>query len=227
LNTQSRTYYSSVYQAFLDIEEGNHHEKVRYVEKNLKVLSNLEINEYFKMLHSYHNSLFELGKHRKQLKIADQILEMCIMHHIQNVHGEDPYTQTLFKKAAAYYNVGEIDRATHVIKELLKIQPENEPSKMFLISCFTKRHKKGVLPFRSVSIGAILASAVVIAFELLYIRPHAPAHTEYVEIFRNFLFILGVLSLVAGEVWIRYKAVDQALDLIKRYKKRKQIKENT
>ncbi len=224
MNTRSTTYYSTLYQAFLEIDEGDHQEKIRFVEKNASSISNLEVHEYFEIMYVYHNALFEIGKHESQLEVGDRILELCIMHHITRCHGEDPYAETIFKKAAALYNMGRHPEAKHVIQEMLKLHPEHEPSKLFLINCLVKERKQEVIPFRTVSIISILASAIVIAVELLFIRPHAPAYTEYVEITRNALFIIGVLSLISGEVWIRYKAVEQALHLLKEYRRKREEK---
>lgn len=224
MKTRSKTSYSTLYQAFLEIDEGDHREKIRFVEKNASSIANLEVIEYFEIMYIYHNALFEIGKHDTQLEIGDRILEMCIMHHITKCLGEDPYLETIFKKAAALYNVGEYPEAQHVIQELLKLHPDHEPSKLFLINCLVKERKQEVIPFRSVSIVAILSSAVVIAIELLFIRPHAPAYTEYVEILRNALFVIGVLSLISGEVWIRYKAVNQAMDQVKEYRNKREEK---
>lgn len=225
MNTQSKTYYSSVYKGFLDIEEGDHRAKVRYAERNMSILSNLDQLEYFGVLFVYHSALFELGQHRKQIEVADRILEMSIEHHIDRYQHTDVFIETLYKKAAALYNLDELEQSTYVVKELLKINPTHEPAKLFLINCLVKERKNEVLPFRGISIAAILASAVVIGFELLYVRPFAESYVAYAEMTRNSLFIVGVLSLIFGEVWMRYKAVEEALELIRYYKERKQNKE--
>ena len=221
MSTQSKTYTYSVYEALLQIEEGDHQEQVRFVEKNLLALRQLDLEEYFEMLCRYHCALFETGTHLKQLKIADEILELSIVHNLEFWNGEDIYFETLFKKAATFYNTDRFTEAQYILKELLKIQPNHEPSKLFLINTLVLDQKKESAPFRSFSIGAILASAVVIALELIVVRPYFQEMTDFVELSRNTLFGIGVVSLIAGEVYIRYKAVEKALELIHYYKERK------
>ena len=135
------------------------------------------------------------------------------------------YFETLFKKAAALFNSGRLPEAIHILKELLKLDPKHESSKLFLINCFVKERKQESYPFRAISVGAILLSACVIAGELLIVRPYYEAYVDHVELLRNFLFGLGVISLITGEVLIRYRAVDQCIELIKYYKERKEAKE--
>ena len=67
----------------------------------------------------------------------------------------------------------------------------------------------------------LLVSALVIAFELLFVRRLWHSWTAIVEMIRNGLFITGVLLLIAGEVMVRYKAVEDVYSFTKNSKKQK------
>ena len=127
-----------------------------------------------------------------------------------------------FKKAAALHNLDKIEQAIHILKELLKINPDHESTKLFLINCIIRQKKSSIRPYRNISLFLLLLSAVVICFELLVVRKFWPGWESVIEIVRNGLFICGVILLVAGEVMVRYKAVEDVYSFAKNTKKKKE-----
>lgn len=214
--------HSETYEAFLAIEQGAYKEKIDYIEENFFMLRELDGEEYFDMMVLYAEALFETGEYSRQAKLADHILEMSIERNIIIHRGQDIYFETLFKKAASLHNLDKIDQAIHILKELLKINPDHESTKLFLINCIIRQKKSTVRPYRHISLILLLASAIVIGFELLFVRRLWPEWTSVIEIIRNGLFICGVILLVAGEVMVRYKAVEDVYSFAKSTKKRKE-----
>ncbi|MEO6132274.1 MAG: tetratricopeptide repeat protein, partial [Saprospiraceae bacterium] len=147
--------------------------------------------------------------------------EMSIERNIVMHRGQDVYFETLFKKAASLHNLDRVDQAVHILKELLKINPDHESSKLFLINCLIRQKKYTIRPYRNISLILLLSSAVVIAFELLFVRRLWLSWTSIVEIIRNGLFITGVVLLVAGEVIVRYRAVEDVYSFTRGTKKKK------
>jgi tetratricopeptide (TPR) repeat protein len=135
---------------------------------------------------------------------------------------QDVYFETLFKKAASLHNLDRIDEAVHILKELVKINPDHESSKLFLINCIIRQKKSMVRPYRNLSLILLLTSAFVIGVELILVRRLWPSWTMIIEMVRNGLFISGVILLVAGEVIVRYRAVEDVYLFSKNTKKRKQ-----
>ncbi len=213
---------SETYDAFLAIEAGAYKEKIQYIEENFFMLRELDADEYFDMMVLYAEALFETGEYGRQAKLADHILEMSIERNIVMHRGQDVYFETLFKKAASLHNLDHVDQAVHILKELLKINPDHESSKLFLINCIIRQKKYTVRPYRNISLILLLLSAGVIAFELLFVRRLWPTWTGIVEIIRNGLFISGVVLLITGEVMVRYKAVEDVYSFTKQTKKRKE-----
>lgn len=214
--------HSETYEAFLAIEEGAYKEKIDYIEENFFMLRELDADEYFDMMVLYAEALFETGEYSRQAKLADHILEMSIERNIVMHRGQDVYFETLFKKAASLHNLEKIDQAVHILKELLKINPDHESSKLFLINCIIRQKKSSVRPYRNISLLLLLTSALVIGFELLFVRNLWPSWTGVIEIFRNGLFISGVILLVAGEVMVRYRAVEDVYSFTKNTRKKKE-----
>ncbi|MGB4849016.1 MAG: hypothetical protein WBP41_13920, partial [Saprospiraceae bacterium] len=170
-------------------------------------------------------ALFETGEYGRQAKLADHILEMSIERNIVMHRGQDVYFETLFKKAASLHNLDRMDQAVHILKELLKINPDHESSKLFLINCIIRQKKYSIRPYRNISLALLLGSALVIAFELLLVNRFWSSWTMIVEMIRNGLFITGVILLVAGEVIVRYKAVEDVFSFSRETKKKKVGKE--
>ena len=214
--------HSETYEAFLAIEQGAYKEKIDYIEENFFMLRELDADEYFDMMVLYAEALFETGEYSRQAKLADHILEMSIERNIVMHRGQDVYFETLFKKAAALHNLEKIDQAVHILKELLKINPDHESSKLFLINCIIRQKKSSVRPYRNISLLLLLTSSLVIGFELLFVRNLWPSWTGVIEIIRNGLFISGVILLVAGEVMVRYRAVEDVYSFTKSTKKKKE-----
>lgn len=214
--------YSETYEAFLAIEQTAYKEKIEYIEENFFMLRELDADEYFDLMVLFAEALFETGEYSRQAKLADHIIEMSIERNIIMHRGEDVYFETLFKKAASLHNLEKIEQAIHILKELLKINPDHESTKLFLINCIIRQKKSTIKPYRNASLILLLASAFVIGFELIFVRTMWPGWTTVIEIIRNGLFISGVILLIAGEVMVRYKAVEDVYSFTRLTKKKKE-----
>ncbi len=222
MTPSSYTGYSEVYEAFLAIEPTAYKEKIRYIEENFFLLHEIDAEEYFDMMVLYGEALFETGEYHRQAKLADHIIEMAISRNIIMHRDQDVYYETLFRKAASLHNLERIPEAIHILKELIKINPQHESTKLFLINCMIRQKKAAVKPYRETSMVLLLSSAVIIAIELLIVNRFWPEWGSIVELIRNGLFILGVLLLITGEVLIRYRAVEDVYTFTRETKKRKE-----
>ncbi len=212
---------SETYDAFLAIDQRAYKEKIQFVEENIFMLRDLDVGAYFDMMVLYGEALFETGEYARQAKLADHIIEMSISRNIIIHRDQDVYFETLFKKAASLHNLDRIEEAVHILKELVKINPDHEASKLFLINCIIRQKKPMVRPYRNLSLVLLLTSAFVIGIELIFVRRLWPSWTMIIEMLRNGLFISGVVLLIAGEVLVRYRAVEDVYLFSKDNKKRK------
>ena len=147
-----KSYYrrrSETYESFLAIDAVAYKDKIQFIEENFFMLRELEADEYFDMMVLYSIALFETGEYHRHAKLADHILEMSMERNIVYHRHEDIYFETLFKKAASLYNLEKIDQAVHILKELVKINPDHESTKLFLINCLIRQKKSIVRPYRN------------------------------------------------------------------------------
>lgn len=221
MKSHSFTYQSDIYLQFKELDRTSLRSVVHYFEKNKLLLNQLEVQEYFEILATYASAIFELGQYGKFIPVADEILYLVIDNNIYEFEGEDVYCSMLFKKAASHYNLSETQTAENILFQMIKMYPDNK----YVISFYRKiiSRQKSISRFtRAAAVALILSSALVIAIELLAIRPFYPTYTQLVEMLRFGLFGLGLLTYLGGEVLgkltIEWKLRNQ-LHQIRRLKK--------
>ena len=111
----------------------------------------------------------------------------------------------LFKKAASHYSLLEYDKAEHIIRELIKMDPNNELTVRFLKKCIYQNKPGYVKSTRAASVFLFLVTALLISVELLLIRPFYEMHEELIETTRNSIFLLGWIVLISGDLFRRYQ----------------------
>lgn len=195
-------YKNDVYQAFKALEKASYREIVYYYETNKYKIQNLDIEPHFEILTAYAIALFELGMYRRYVEIADEILEQSIIFNIFEVDQEDIFSSTLFRKAAAHYNLLERDKAEMLIIQLLNIHPYNQDARSFYGRIMTSKKKYSAYS-RALSVVFLLSSAFCIAIELLVIRPFYADLIPILEVVRNCLFALGLSVYLFGELFNR------------------------
>jgi len=219
--TEDSFYYSRVYQEFKGIEQSEFRNIVRFFESRTEEIVHLEFNEYFELLLSYAEALFEIGTYHSFLAVADQAIAITIEQNIKYYHGEDVFFNILFKKAAAHYNLMEYDKAIHILQELVKMDSANELTVRFLKKC-SRQKKPGYLKStRAISVFLFLLTAGIIALELCLVRPFFSAYIDLIEIVRNVMFGAGWIILIAGDLSFRWRVNNQVNKFVASIKKKK------
>ena len=80
--TPYQTYHSAAYRRFKAIPPNAFREIVRYYEENETAVGQLDFEEYFEITLAYTEALFECGKYREHLVMADPVLETVIRQNI-------------------------------------------------------------------------------------------------------------------------------------------------
>jgi tetratricopeptide (TPR) repeat protein len=209
VKTESPAYTDATFKEFLAIESGEYKKKVRFVALNREKLNALSLLAYVRVMNEYAEALFELGRFRTHIEVADELIELSIIHNVTHVGEKDLYQETLFQKAASLYNLKKLDQAIYILRELLRINPDNESARLFLVNCHVRQRDSTLQRSRKLSIVVILISVCIITVELLLIRPQFPAMTARVELTRNVMFLAGTAILLFGEIAVRYRAVSE------------------
>jgi tetratricopeptide (TPR) repeat protein len=218
---QPQTYYSQLYRNFRAIEVGEYRKLVHFYERYEKEIVHLEFAEYFELLVTYTNALFEIAAYQKHLLMADVVIEISFSENITEVGGQEIFHATLFQKAASYYNLFDFPKAIYVLTELIKMIPDDKEVAKFLEKCLRQNRPELIKHTRAIAIFIFLATALIICIEALVIRNFLENWTHLVELTRNYLFVLGFIVLNGGELVHRFTAKRDVLKLIDLAKKRK------
>lgn len=219
---QSTSYYhSEVYQEFKEIADNEYRSIVQFFEEFEKEIKQLEFDEYFELLLAYADALFETAAYENHLKVVDAAIGFTIENNIKFYQGKDVFFELLYKKAASQYNLLEYDKAEHIIRELIKMEPNNELTVRFLKKCIGQTKPSYIQTGRALSVFIFLITALLISIELTFIRPFYPVHEELVETGRNALFILGWIVLVSGDLFRKYQVNSQVRTFVSKTKKHK------
>lgn len=216
---------SPLYIQFLGIGLKKYRKIVGFYEEHEIQIMALHFDEYLELFVSYVNSLFEIGEHEKFLQNVDEAIEISITRNINLFRGEDLYHKLLFRKAACLYNLMRYKEAKYILNELVKIQPWNDQSIMFLKKCNRARKPRYVLDTRAAGILIFIITAIIIAVEIFFIRQYHQEHISVVIASRNALFLLGVVLLIAGQAvhwWSVNKEVEEFVS--SQRKRKRQLK---
>lgn len=215
-------YRSKIYRDFRAIEATEWRTIVRYYESCEAQIRGLDFEEYFEILDAYTNALFEIGAYQKHLLMADAVIEASVMNNVKFLDGEDVFHRTLFKKAASCFHLHDLEQCEHILRELLRIDPYDQHTAMFLKKCLRRMHPALVRQTRAAAIFLFLLSALVICLEILIVRPFYPMYNRLVEASRNSIFFLGIAVLVGGDLlhrWQSNREVDTFVMMLKRRRK--------
>lgn len=174
------------------------------------------------MLVAYTHALFEISEYRKHILLADIVIETSIIENINYVNGQEVFQSMLFKKAASHYNLYEYKKAIHVLRELLKIEPNNRENMQFLEQCMRDDQPQIAYQTRAIAVFLFLAAALTVSVEVLVIRNFYPEWGYHIELTRNIMFITGLLILIVGSIWHRWTCFDAVQKFIHEVKKSKE-----
>jgi len=216
--------YSKIYRNFKEIELGAHRAVVRFYEEYEKDIRELNFEESFELMIAYLDALFEIGAYGNFLGLVNHAIEEIITNNIKIYQGEDIFEKILFRKAAAHYNLMQYAKSDHILRELIRMNPENELAARFLKRCDCRLRPRIIKNSRAFSVLLFVLSAVVIAFEVLLVRPFFNMYEADIMTVRNLLFLSGVVVLVVGDVAHRLAAEQRVNQFVRTIKARKSKK---
>ncbi len=190
----------NIYHNFKAIEPVEFREIVRFYEANERSIGKLDFEQYFELFTTYTDAVFATGAYNKHLRLVDSVIEISILQNIQYIESTDVYHNALFKKASSLYNIGAYDQAKHVIAELIKLNPWDENSILFLKKIERATRPQYLKDARAASILVFLVTSLIIAVEMLVIRSFYENYTALIENSRNVLLGIGIFLLAGAEL---------------------------
>lgn len=199
------TYRSRIYRDFKSLDARAFHAILRFYEENERAIRELDPEESFELLYIYADALYRTGAWRKHLLVVDLVIEYCILHNVKEIGGVDIFKAALFQKGVSLYHTHEYAKADYVLRELLRLAPEEEAAATYLRRCLFSQLPRYVQQTRALSVLLFLIAGLVVSVEVLLIRTFYAQYTEVVELSRFILFGMGVLLLVSGTLLHRYR----------------------
>ena len=217
------TYHSKVFRDFREIDATNYRRIIHFYENKEDIIRGLDFDEYFEMLVAYVNSLFEVGFHQKHLLMVDVAIEEVIMQNVESPPGESLYETLLFRKAASHFQCIQYEQCHYVLLQLIRIDPFNTDAISFLKKCLRRMEPTFLERAKATAIFLFLLAALVIAIEVLLVRPFYEMHAGLVERSRNFIFGIGCLSLVGGQILHRFRVEQRVERLVQQIRRKKSL----
>ncbi len=217
------TYPSKIYQSFKEIKSNDFRTIIRFCEERQGVINQLVFDEYFELLLAYSNASFEIGAYTKYVRLANILLEESIDKNVQCFQGSDVFCQALFRKAAAHYQLLQYDKAIHLLQELIKIDPTHKAAILLLKRTLRKAKTQFLKTIKATAVLAFLASTLVIATEVLFIKNLLPAQQPLFQSIHVILLTLSIGIYILGEGYLRWQAHYQVQQLIHAAKKKKAL----
>lgn len=203
MKTEDISYDNQAYLRYFSIEDKNFSEKISYFESNFNSIQDLTEEQQTEIELDYCLSIFEVGRYYQFLSQCEKMIVRVIEQNIFTLHGEDIYQKLLFKKAACYYNLSQLEDATYVLLELVKIDPKNSMYRSFATKCIRLQSYRKFDTLKGFAMAMILSSLAIITIEILLARTFFPDIAPILEILRNTLFFSSVGLLFFNEILLR------------------------
>lgn len=194
------TYHSKLFREFQGIDALAFHQLIRFFEEKEDAIQRLDFEEYFELLVSYVDALFETGAYQKHLTVVDLVIESSVIKNIHHFKGEDIFSKMLYRKAASLFQLHKFCEADYILRELLRMNPSDSDSIIFLKKCLRHRKVDFIQTIRAITIFMLLLSAVVISFEVLLIHPFYHKFTTLFHAIRILLLTIAGIVFFGGNL---------------------------
>lgn len=199
-----KTYSSSpCYRSFKEIDSQAYHTLIRFFEEHAFIIKSLDFDEYFEILTAYVRSLFEAGAYQKHADMADVVIEAAIINNLKVYRGDDIYEKTLFQKSASLFHLQKYAPASHILSELIKINPSEPAYRLFLIKIRLQIKPRYLYVLQGMSIVLYLFSILVVSVQTFYLDPFKPEWTPLAFTTRNISLLTATLFLILSDLLFR------------------------
>ncbi len=216
-------YRLKLYRNFKAIDTGDYHGIVRYYERFEDAIGTLDTEEYFDCTLAYTEALFETGNYGQHVVMCDHLLETVIMQNIESWGGEDIYAKLLFRKAAALFQLQEYAQSEHILRELIKLHPEDQLPVRFLRSCLLRQKPDWLTQTRAIAVGLTFLAVGAIILELFVVRLYFLDYYEQALIAHNILLGSAVAVLAIGEFIHAWRCRHLATEFARGIRSRKKV----
>ena len=196
---------NSTFYQFMEIEQDSHHEKVRFFENNRSSIKSMDFDFRIYVWCDYALSVFEIGRYQEFIKLSDQLIPLVVEENVYEVRGISIYEALLFRKGASLFNIHQYRESEYVFSELCKIEKEPINKKAWRKAKY-RILKSSVRFMEAISVLFFIATAVIIAIELLIVVTLYPDYSAIMEKIRLVTFGFGLLTIFSTELYVKLKS---------------------
>lgn len=208
------THLNDIYYHYLLIEDKAYSEKINFVEEYYSYISKLDTVIRIEILYNYAVALFELGRFNQVISISSKLAETVIVENIKHIGELNIFEELLYLKGEAHLSKNETQKSLHVFSELIKMNSGKKKFKEALIQTNKQINMQETQKIRAICMSLFIGSGIIIALELLLIRPFYPEQISLVEITRNSMFVLGMVSYISYTLFEKYRNRKVLKDII-------------
>ena len=201
-------HYSPLYRTLRSTNPQDFQRIIREYERQEQEIGRLDVVEYFELTCAYVDALFETGAYRRHQLMVDLVIHASIQHNLHRVPGieRDIFHHSLFRKAASAYRIQDYGTATHVLRELIRMDPGEELYFRFLRAALF-RAQVSVLQFgRAAFIFCMLLTAFLITLNLLFVKPFYPEQVSVMQFTILDTWLIGIFVLVGSYGYALWRA---------------------
>ncbi len=198
-------YYSDFFFEYHRIGVTAYREKVYFFERNQKYLEHLDTLEVIELKVDYSLCLFEIGKYNRFLDLVDDLIETVILENIYTYNSIDIYSELLFKKAAALYNLGFFEKSLKILKAVSNIRKDDMMARTLYGRCIRLTGLRWYQNIKTVSVVFLLLALIFSIFDLFVIDTFFEEYSSFMMYSKLIFFILSLFLLLYAEISIKIK----------------------
>ncbi|MBK9736092.1 MAG: hypothetical protein IPO92_14505 [Saprospiraceae bacterium] len=158
-----------IYLKYFRLGDTSYRQKVRFYEENPLAISALYFYDRIEVDMDYILCLFEVGKYERFLSKVDPVLEIIIMENIFKYRDENIFCDLLLKKASCLYNLNKFDKALDILRQVVKIDPQNRFAVRLFIICARKQNNDTATTIKALAMASLLIVVGIIVSQILIV----------------------------------------------------------
>jgi len=196
--------HSQVYIEFYELHRDSYDSIVFFYEHHQGPIRQLPLEEQLELLAEYLNACFETAQYHKYLVHVDELIESLIMYNVETIQGKNEYTASIFRKAAALFNLERYDESIFLVKQLCRMEPRNQNARILYRRNLYQNLSRRLRVVRNTSAIGLLLAALITAVILFAGQYILEDWLQFMTITRNVIFVSSLVTLFAMELKIRW-----------------------
>jgi hypothetical protein len=173
---------------------------IRYYEENEEAFSALYPEEYLDCTLDYTQALFQTNDYTRHVVMCDHLIEYVMTENLDHWGGEDQFTTLLWSKSQSLYHLHEFEKASKVLRDLVRIDPYQTDSRALWLLCLLRQKPPFRQQVRAIALLVLLLAAVAAGLAGLVFEAWFPQWQQTASWAAVALLGVGMTLLLGVEV---------------------------